>query len=381
MQVMMDALCSGPGQGGGLDILTQELGKFWLDATDHPGYSYILPQESDGNLLDVNIFFFAPTDCISSSTNDTIAGCNSGYGGYFNSGTLFYQTLSDTENDALFFMIDAPNGAGNPSRSTHTIVHEATHMLSYVNSYRYEKLSTLDTWLEETIAESLEDFVLQGDVINSFNYTDSDNADATGHGYVTYCHSDSYYGLIDWNGSATNCSYSLGSTFGSFMNRRYPSDWFIQAHQTCGLSDTNFEHWACLDGIIKGLGGHSIDDEFARFAASVYTIDESNGDMWFCNRGGSYEGRCVGVGILSTGIPQGFGYPARNDFTPPMQGLRLNLDVTERKNHAPLTTFKKSSNWFQRHYLYGSDGNSLGTNFSTNGLTIPENTTFTLIIK
>ena len=64
-----------------------------------------------------------------------------------------------------------------------------------------------------------------------------------------------------------------------------------------------------------------------------------------------------------------------------MQGLRLNLDVTERKNHAPLTTFKKSSNWFQRHYLYGSDGNSLGTNFSTNGLTIPENTTFTLIIK
>ena len=54
---MMDALCSGPGQGGGLDILTQELGKFWLDATDHPGYSYILPQESDGHLLDVNIFF------------------------------------------------------------------------------------------------------------------------------------------------------------------------------------------------------------------------------------------------------------------------------------------------------------------------------------
>ena len=106
-----------------------------------------------------------------------------------------------------------------------------------------------------------------------------------------------------------------------------------------GLSDTNFEHWACLDGIIKGLGGHSIDDEFARFAASVYTIDESNGDMWFCERSG-YEGRCVGVGILSTGIPQGFGYPARNDFTPPMQGLRLNLDVTERKNHAPLTTFK-----------------------------------------
>ena len=85
-----------------------------------------------------------------------------------------------------------------------------------------ENYPTLDTWLEETIAETLEDFVLQGDVINSFNYTESDNADATGHGYVTYCHSDSYYGLIDWNGSATNCSYSLGSTFGSFMNRRYP---------------------------------------------------------------------------------------------------------------------------------------------------------------
>ena len=64
----------GPGQGGGLDILTQELGKFWLDATDHPGYSYILPQESDGNLLDVTVFFFAPTDCISSSTNDTMLG-------------------------------------------------------------------------------------------------------------------------------------------------------------------------------------------------------------------------------------------------------------------------------------------------------------------
>ena len=32
---MMDALCSGPDQGGGLDILTQELGKFWLDVTDH----------------------------------------------------------------------------------------------------------------------------------------------------------------------------------------------------------------------------------------------------------------------------------------------------------------------------------------------------------
>ena len=111
-----------------------------------------------------------------------------------------------------------------------------------------------------------------------------------------------------------------------------------------------------------------------------YTIDESNGDVWFCGRSG-YEGRCVGVGILSTGNPQGFGFPARNDFTPPMQGLRLNSDITERKNHAPLTTFKKSSNWFQRHYLYGSDGNSLGTNFSTNGLTIPENTTFTLIIK
>ena len=46
MQVMMDALCSGPGQGGGLDILTQELGKFWLDATDHPGYSYILRKKA-----------------------------------------------------------------------------------------------------------------------------------------------------------------------------------------------------------------------------------------------------------------------------------------------------------------------------------------------
>ena len=37
-------------------------------------------------------------------------------------------------------MIDARYGVGNPSRSTHTIVHEATHMLSYVNSYRYEKI-------------------------------------------------------------------------------------------------------------------------------------------------------------------------------------------------------------------------------------------------
>ena len=80
-----------------------------------------------------------------------------------------------------------------------------------------------------------------------------------------------------------------------------------------GLSDTNFEHWACLDGIIKGLGGHSIDD--GAFAASVYTIDESNGDMWFCERSG-YEGRCVGVGILSTGIPQGFGYPQEMTLPP-----------------------------------------------------------------
>jgi len=279
-------------------------------------------------------------------------------------------------------MMDAAGRVGNPAGSTHTIIHEATHMLSFVNAYRYGKVSSLQTWLEELIAETLEDYILQGDVvINSFNYPDNYETDVTGSSYVMYCHSDSYYGLIDWRGSQVQCSYSLASTFGSFMNRRYPGDWFRQVHQTCGLNDTNFEHWACLDGIIKGLGGHSIDDEFARFAASVYTIDESNGDVWFCNRGGDYAGRCVGVGILSTGNPQGFGFPARNDFTPPMQGLRLNSDITERKNHAPLTTFKKSSNWFQRHYLYGSDGNSLGTNFSTNGLTIPENTTFTLIIK
>ena len=254
LQVMMDTVCSDPGQGGAFDLLNDELGEFWLDETDHPGYSYILPQESDGHLLDLNIFFFSPTDCISSSTNDTIAGCNSGYGGYFNSGTLFYQTLSDTENDALFFMIDAPNGAGNPSRSTHTIVHEATHMLSFVNAYRYGKASSLQTWLEELIAETLEDYILQGDVvINSFNYPENYETDVTGTSYVMYCHSDSYYGLIDWRGSAVPCSYSLASTFGSFMNRRYTSDWFKQAHQTCGLSDTNFEHWACLDGIIKGL--------------------------------------------------------------------------------------------------------------------------------
>ena len=36
---MMDALCSDTDQGGGLDILTQELGKFWLDAADHQDIS------------------------------------------------------------------------------------------------------------------------------------------------------------------------------------------------------------------------------------------------------------------------------------------------------------------------------------------------------
>ena len=207
---MMDALCSDTGQGGGLDILTQELGKFWLDATDHPGYSYLLPQESDGHLLDLNIFFFSPPDCISNSTYDQSAGCNSGYGGYFNSGTLFYQTLSGTENDALFFMMDAAGRVGSPEGSTHTIIHEATHMLSFVNAYRYGKASSLQTWLEELIAETLEDYILQGDVvINSFNYPENYETDVTGTSYVMYCHSDSYYGLIDWNGSATNCSYSL----------------------------------------------------------------------------------------------------------------------------------------------------------------------------
>ena len=66
--------------------------------------------------------------------------------------------------------------------------------------------------------------MLQGDVINSFNYTDSDNADATGHGYVTcvilIVIMDSLIGMV----LLLIGSYSLGSTFGSFMNRRYPSD-------------------------------------------------------------------------------------------------------------------------------------------------------------
>ena len=106
--------------------------------------------------------------------------------------------------------------------------------------------------------------------------------------------------------------------------------------------------------------------------ASVYTIDESNGDMWFCERRDMKDDV---LGLEYSQLEFLKALAIQQEMTLHLRcRARLNLDVTERKNHAPLTTFKKSSNWFQRHYLYGSDGNSLGTNFSTNGLTIPENT-------
>ena len=175
LAVLTDTVCTGTGKGGGFDKLVSLTGDFWTIHDTY--YSNIMSEESINSPIDLNILIIEPEECGSHGSAGEVAGCNSGWAGYF--GSIHTFKALDTSNNpaywsnqSLVFFIDGSGVANSPQFYTSTLVHEAMHMInSTYQSYAVmsnNANNTVDTalrwdhetWLEEVSAISAEDLIV-----------------------------------------------------------------------------------------------------------------------------------------------------------------------------------------------------------------------------
>ena len=427
LAVLTDTVCTGTGKGGGFDKLVSLTGDFWT--THDTYYSNIMSEESINSPIDLNILIIEPEECGSHGSAGEVAGCNSGWAGYFGSIHTFKALDSSNNpaywsNQSLVFFIDGSGVANSPQFYTSTLVHEAMHMInstyqSYAvmsnnanNSVDTNLRWDHETWLEEVSAISAEDLIVPHASMSALSsssypegYSKLENVRIRG-----YAGCDNNQNLSEWASlGSSSCAYGMGGALGGFLNRRYGPTWFtylFNGFPNTGLTgfdecDTNGSgsSYECLNAVLRSLNSRSLSssqyvdnmmlhDELARMGASVYATDESSGENIYCNSGYTFGGTpggrnnsdCAGKGISDTNLPGGFGYPDKTSLDDSLFGLDLSSDQWPR----PVTnssSFNGSSHFVFRHHLYDSSGASDGDSLSINGLSVPPGTSMMLIIK
>ncbi len=317
------------GPTGAFAQLTGLIGDAW-GATK---YSNLI---SDSPLQDINIVI------LNVPTTTTWAG-------YFDSTNNFIAAKSTPtnyvadSNEAIAFNINASQvkNAGVDFISS-TLVHEATHMINYYQR-AILKGTDHDSWLEETSAmiseDTLSNAVFGTGVFNKISGRTQTYL-ATGGG-VDYA---------NWPSTADNRYYNIGGAFGAYLNRKYGLGIMKGLVNNCndGGTTATTNSYACLDNLIKTLGGNGFAEDYSRFGASVFAR------------------------IPPTGQPANYGYPSKTDGAYTYSAFNPSLWA------APPTTSGALAATQQQHYVTDT---TVSSPYIRSNVVVPANTTLTVVIQ
>ncbi|WP_349605649.1 hemagglutinin [Cupriavidus sp. DF5525] len=216
--------------------------------------------------------------------------------GYFWGLHNLLRSVDPTSNESVSLYLDAETlylgGADGIQSMKMVMAHEGMHMQNfYRRSVRMGPSYSFDDWLEEMTAMMMEDFASHT-IDASFNNI----RDVRMPDYVRT--NSSNCNLFSFTGFGAFCeSYSVSGTFGGFLNRHLGLAFFkdLLARGTTTDSKTALEQ-----SIASAQVGVTLAEQMRRWAVSTNTL------------------------MPSTGLPAGYGYPARTDsgFTLPAIDLQ-----------------------------------------------------------
>lgn len=175
----------------------------------------------------------------------------------FSASNTQLKATGNNSNEALVVFV-SPAQSGD--RLIGTLAHEITHLVQFYQSDIARGLSR-NTWFAETTAMMAEDILAPKLIGKPYA--------ASLAGRVTnYLASGGGLSLTDW-GDLKASSYSMGMTFGAFLNRRYGAELFRDFIGGCEKKDGT--SWDCVDRLVRKHGGTGVADEFSRMGASVFS--------------------------------------------------------------------------------------------------------------
>lgn len=264
LQAMQAATC---GTAGGLARLTALLGDAW----GLHGWANLI---EDAPLQDIHIALIDAPD-------------SSGWAGYFSSVNKYRASARPDSNEALVIFVRASQLRVDLSFLTSTLIHEATHM---VNNYQrmVRRGVTHEAWLEETSAMMSEDIVTPRVLAQPDGRPYNKITDVRLPGYLAAGGAVSF---IEWQRLGVP-HYDLGGAFAAWLNRRYGLALARALVTECGTSVPG-SSYACVDGLIRRMGGPGFETEFARLGASVFAalpaFGTPEGYRFDARREGDYE--------------------------------------------------------------------------------------------
>jgi hypothetical protein len=312
--------------GKGFDKVTSLRGDPWGTNLRPDGYL----QETKEAPLDLNIVYlnFGPD----------------AWSGYFHDINSTPRTVKSFErsNEALVFFI---NASYVPKRRDFIVsihLHELTHLVNYYS--RGVLLGNpYEPWLDEMSAMMTEDMVVPT--------VTSPKVHVVPGSYVKdYVSTGGGTNLIKWGDGGKN-SYAVNGSFGAFLNRRFGSD----VYTGMGECEEGPSDYDCLAGVISKKEGRSLEDEFARFGASVFGL------------------------IPATQILDGYGFPQKTVASlDDLPAIDVGAYATDRKETAtPLDApFPETTHTYDLTTIPAGQ-----TSYANLGVKVPPHTYLMLIIQ
>jgi Peptidase M30 len=310
---------------GGYAQLAQLIGSPWGINTGANGDSLIsdYPQ-----LLDVNIAIL-----------NVAAGTN--WGGYFSSDNNFTHKESPTSNESLVFFINGPGAISNQKYYLSTLLHELTHMINFYERTVSRGFSH-DVWLEETSAMMTEDIVVPA-VLASYSIIPNERVQP-------YARSGGNTNLLDWP-QLSGPNYNMGGSLAAFLDRRYGIELYRGLIDCKAPPPTTQPSYGCVDGLIKAQQGQGFDDEFGRFAVSIFAA------------------------LPAAGTPDKFGYPTLQSGGYTLEAIDVSQLTSLPQYPRPIgSKFSATSHTFVN--LKSHAGSVV-----QKGVTVPPHSTLLLVVR
>jgi hypothetical protein len=187
-------------------------------------------------------------------------GTTTNLAGYFDSSNSF--TSGTNSSKSLAFFVNAARVDLDPQFYLSTLIHEATHMTAFYQNTVVRNKSWNDIWLDEVFAMMSEDIVVPA---------------VTGYDKVLntrvpkYLLSGANLSLNNWP-MLSSSHYSMGATFGAFLNRRYGLSVYQQLITGCTATTAlKTNAYDCLNSLIVKNGGTGMTEELGKMGATVFS--------------------------------------------------------------------------------------------------------------
>jgi Peptidase M30 len=338
--------CGTNNNDGAYAKIANAIGDVWGPVPNK--YSATGIADTVGQKQDINIVILNPASTVL-------------WGGYFYSLNNRLKTTSAAyadSNESLVFFVKAGQSQ-NYIQSV--LIHELTHMINFYQR-TVLKDDVYESWLEETTAMMTQDIFDPG-------FTISGGCLPIVCDLKNYAQSGAGISYFNWPTDTISTNhYYMGAGFGAFLNRRFGPTLYLQLTTDCYTAPANTSGYLCMDMLIKQNGGTSIDEEFARYGASVFGRMGGTGEptnYGFPAKSGSVVLKTSnGAGAISTNFS--YNLPAINNW---WSGGFIPTPT-------PLSSFTYST------HTYKIDTVAAGkTSYVRSGVSVPGKTSLSVIVK